>query len=84
MSPLTLRKAQGKVSGQSRWASRAQKLQAFVSSHPGSKGSLRREGSRADVGQEPTDSDGRETKKGEGEKNSEGGDVEEDRRRRME
>lgn len=40
------------------------------------QGSFRREGSRADMGQEPTDSDGRETKRGEGEKNSEGGEVE--------
>lgn len=40
-----------------------------------------REGSRAGVEQEPTDSDGRETKRGEDEKDSEGGDVEEDRGR---
>lgn len=49
--------------GQDLWASRVLRLQSFVSAQPGSKGKVRRERSRADVGEDPPDSDGRETKK---------------------
>lgn len=41
---------------------------SFCFLSPWKQGSFRREGSRADVGQEPTDSDERETKKGEKER----------------
>lgn len=49
---------------------------SFCLLSPWKKGSVKKEGSRADVGQEPADPDGKETKKRE-----EGGEKEKDRDR---